>query len=948
MLIFSLVTAKDSTSGQIIMGNKCVSGCFVVHILLSLLLHLAELVTNGLLAYCLWMSPDFEHKWFSLVTGIIIIPLVLIQLLSAILLLNRRGDSMTTSQSIIMAVLHLLQMGFTWRHVSVITEKHILTKKADVAELFLLRMTYGFAAGFPLMLVQAYLILEQMPLLWPWILYAAAGASLLSTSWALASFQRQHETCNAEDIVLPWPGMIFRLLWRTGEIISRVLSLILFATLYREWLFLVISLHWLTMLVCVCTSVFSAISESVGSLAYKISFRVLVAYMYVFTFINFSHANSMFRYIMFYIIMFLENGTLNIVWLLKSSKDSESRYLPIFISAASFFVAIVSVAVYYKFFHVSISNVPDEGKSLVCVQKSCINCKLSLCVKHKLKMQRPFSAGWLTQYTSAVYSGQYYRNILHDSLLDDTCDGSDMKSVKGESGHSFRSSIGKRKESERENNDHEKQSIVSFQSAGTYVHRRYMNVDDGDISETAVDSSLDVKDMCLLGQAQDYLSDGSSVGSGPPWLPPQPKKKSVSKTCLLTDHWDSLSDLEIDDSNKRRSLASCRSLLRNNSHNWYSDGYSTDCTTLDWSKLPVSVIGKSRSVVSDSESEYYCHCSLKIPNTVRDVKLRLHNKKSKTSSQPQNSDKMVKSVKEKYVHWSRKGTAMQNSRQESETSEKNNTENTHTNTEPGGELLCVVSDNQLVSRTESDVSCVNVCETQGRKQHELKRSLPLPSVDKQAKNMQITKLINGVTSGTVQTKCQAQSQNSLPVDCTDDSLQIINNFVADSFSNWLKSQDSVVLLPKMAVIAPVIGSRHSSFKPVLKNKLSPSNCKEEFVKEHSLSSPHVSTICSKLSTSHPNSHNMTSVLNAANLNKHAKQTGYLNDNGYEDVVYQNAAFVEDDGVFLDDPVLVTKETPWYVCSESEDSAFPQETFSSSNCEASNSEGESDDSLELII
>ncbi|XP_041357821.1 uncharacterized protein LOC121374778 [Gigantopelta aegis] len=938
------------------MGNKCVSGCFVLHIILSLLLHLAELVTNGMLAYCLWVSYDLEHKWFSLITGIIIIPLVFVQLLSAILLLNRRGDSMTTCQSIIMAVLHLLQMGFTWRHVSVITERNILTKKADVAELFLLRMTYGFAAGFPLMLVQAYLILEQTPLLWPWILYAAAGSSLLSTSWALASFQRQHETCDAEDIVLPWPGMVFRLLWRTGEIISRVLSLVLFATLYKEWLFLVISLHWLTMLVCVCTSVFSAVSESVGSTAYKISFRVLVAYMYVFTFINFSHVNPMFRYIMFYIIMFLENGTLNIVWLLKSSsQDTESRYLMIFISAASFFVAIVSVAVYYKFFHVSISNIPAEGKSLVCVQKSCINCKLSLCVKHKLKMQRPFSAGWFSQYSSAVYSGQYYKNILHDSLLDDTCD-SEMKSMMGESGLTASKTSENRKTqlSERENSDHEKQSIVSFQSAGTYVHRRYINVDDTEVlGDTAVDNSLDFKELCSPGQAQDSLSDGSSLDSGPPWLPPQPKKKSVSQTCLLTDHWDSLSDLEIDDSNKRRSLASCRSLMRENTHNWYSDGYSTDCGTLDWSKLPVTVIGRSRPVVSDSESEYYCHCSFKLPSTVRDVKLRTQNKKSRNgSSQPQKCDSLTNSVKEKYVHWSRKGTPVQRTRHEAEISVTNNTTNTHNNTGQEGEVLSEIGlEIHHTNRTKPDDSFVNVCETRGRKQHEVKKCLPLAGhyTDRETENLQRTEMVDGVTSSKMRTENQHEMQINMSGDCKEDSLQIINNFVADSFSNWLKTQEGVVLFPKMAVTAPVIGSQHSSFKPVVKNKLSPPNCDEKYITETSLSPQQASAITrSKLSNSGHNGQMTTLVLNTFNLDKHAKQTSYLNQNEYEGVVYENVAFVEDDGVFLDDPIPVTKETPWYVCSESEDSAFPQETFSSSNCEASNSEGESDDSLELII
>jgi hypothetical protein len=43
---------------------------------------------------------------------------------------------------------------------------------------------------------------------------------------------------------------MFRLLWRGGELVSRVISLALFASLYHAWVFLVLGLHWLVMLLC--------------------------------------------------------------------------------------------------------------------------------------------------------------------------------------------------------------------------------------------------------------------------------------------------------------------------------------------------------------------------------------------------------------------------------------------------------------------------------------------------------------------------------------------------------------------------------------------------------------------------------------------------------------------------------------------------------------------------
>ncbi|XP_071118157.1 uncharacterized protein [Haliotis cracherodii] len=955
------------------MGSKCLSGCFVFYIVLSLLTHLAELVTNTMLAYFLWISATTQDSWFSLVMGVLLIPLVLVQLLSAILLLNRKGESLTTCEAIVMAFLHIIQMGFIWRHFTVLRERDVLVKKAEMAELFLLRLTFAFASGFPLMLIQCYLVLENISFPDYWTLYVAAGSTLLSTTWALGSFRRQHETCETENIVLTWPGSVFRLSWRAGEIAARIISLSLFATLYSQWLFLVIGLHWLTMLVCVCTSVFSAINESNGSKVYTISFRVLVAYMYIFAFINFSHQSSMFRYVMFYIIMFLENTTLCLIWMVQDAAGEEGyRYLLVFITASCFFVAIVSLTIYYRFFHISISDVPSEAKTLVCVKDCCINCKLSLCVKHKLKLQRPFSAGWYSQYNDAVYNGHYYKNLLQDSLLDSASE-IDVKST-----GTYRSCFYKPGTISEESNtsfirdpDHldvEKRSVVSFQSIGMYMHRRYISTDEDILDD---DDASSIPASLSPRRADDHILSESSLSVGSPrWIPPP--GRSASQTCLLTDTWDSISQLNSDDHHPYPNIPSCRSLLRDD-HNWYSDGYTTD-NTLVWSKLPVTDLSRHRPVVSDSESEYYCHC----PKTTKKKMTGVHPPRSKVHRQ----ESLSESVKEKYMNWFRRPTTLHtpDASEEERSVQGKCKSRKHGKKAPAWTLD---STDKLVTESFEKWS---------------KRFGPVPSPDPNGKHQ--APLFDICDQIVQESLTEAQLQESVKhtyhsmVSSRDNTGPEHGHFVKAKNKGRREARHVCHVTDSESETQPCVRphrSRKTSHSPSSKISVSDSSVT---VSKHgpqsdiltSVGPPKTPVIIqtqtqvgvmniramqndkSKLSTDsgvgQPDYENdyvpMMSLLKCASRSKKEniyENQAYIGDS--DEVFMDNVVKVTNEGyrrqgklmsdeVFVDNVLKLTPETPWYVCSESEDSALPQETFSSSNCGMTNSDNESDDSLELII
>ena len=102
-----------------------------------------------------------------------------------------------------------------------------------------------------------------------------------------------------------------------------------------------------------------------------------------------------------------------------------------FVSTLAFFAAMVCLAVYYKYFHVA--TCPAHTKPGVCVAKEgvpggCLNCRHSVCAAHPdpRQQRQPYPAGWMSQYHSALTSGQYYKHTMHDSLLDSASDLASM------------------------------------------------------------------------------------------------------------------------------------------------------------------------------------------------------------------------------------------------------------------------------------------------------------------------------------------------------------------------------------------------------------------------------------------------------------------------------------------------------------------------------------------
>ncbi|KAL3868174.1 hypothetical protein ACJMK2_041007 [Sinanodonta woodiana] len=554
----------------------------------SLLMYLTKIIVNGLFVHHVYWS-DVLQAWFTVTVGLLLLPLVTVQLVSALLLLRRKGEKLETCSSAFIAVLHVFQLGIVWRHVGLLFQKDIQERKLAQVDLNLLQLVCVFSSAIPLLVIQVffYFFYSQTHCL----MYTAIGVTLSFVVWTLASFRKHNDALEVQSFALIFSGTVFRLLWRLGEIVCRLLSLTVFATVYQFWIFLILSLHWLTIMICISTSVFSIKYDSKSGRCLKLLISAMVSWLYTFCYISFSSEKSACRYITYYSFMLLENAVLTAVWYIATDKSDDGTLANtiVFISSCSFFIGVVSLGIYYRFFHVRMSSIQEEEKKHACIQNSCINCRLSLCSKHNIKLQRPFCAGWTSQYQQALVHGHYYKN-LQDSLID----------LKSEWELDSKSDDSLSQEGVSRNGcvcgDKMQTDYISVQGIGTYTHRRFFEK----TLEGQADSIHSDPDSASMTSTEEEQSSCPSVDTDSTITNQDEFTLGNSQIQLLTESWDDLLQKSAEtlfmDTKQFNTL---RSLISRDI-DCLSEGYSTD-HTLDSYQLPITVLAKKKRNISSQQ-----------------------------------------------------------------------------------------------------------------------------------------------------------------------------------------------------------------------------------------------------------------------------------------------------------------------------------------------------------
>ncbi|XP_058462820.1 uncharacterized protein LOC131437466 [Malaya genurostris] len=282
--------------------------------------------------------------------------------------------------------LHATQLGVLWRYAKLFVPVDLRHVKHEVRDLCMLRLVHAFCEAAPMLLLQLYVLVnlqnenqlnalklkalasghhlsttalvqqtsiaEQQQKTFRDLNMVSATLSLFSVCWALASFSKNVRLQNVHRLVLTWLGVIFQFLWRLGTVISRVISLTVYASVYSHWVFLVIILHWFSMFLWLISPKNVFHGERISRLK-KAMLGGLIAFVYIFAYINLQEVRHRQKMLTFYVVMFMENCLLVCLWMVGIWPNRPEGWYTIPIAVlCSFGVGLLFMVVYYQYFHV--------------------------------------------------------------------------------------------------------------------------------------------------------------------------------------------------------------------------------------------------------------------------------------------------------------------------------------------------------------------------------------------------------------------------------------------------------------------------------------------------------------------------------------------------------------------------------------------------------------------
>lgn len=374
------------------MAQEYLPLCDVLFNIVSLASYFCDVVFDLVTVYSFYSSGELQ--WFGISLAFIASSMVLTQVTSLVWYLQSTVKKDKYDIAFTSGV-HAVGCGVLWRYCKLFIPVDMTIAKAEIRDLCTLRLLHGFCESAPMLMVQLYYIWTHSV---TDLNIVSTSLSLFCVCWALASYGKNMRRKNADAIVMTWMGVISQFLWRLGTVSARVTALTVYATLYSYWLFLVIGLHWISMLLWLLSQniiFFSATTKTVRRYVVSIG----VAVIYVFCFLNLQEGQSRQRMIAFYTIMLVENTLLIAVWW--RMKDTSMWFHAPALCAVwgGFIIGILFMILYYRYFHVSKLRLIYGSSISVVSQRTptdCIACRLSCCDKHPAILQRPIS----TQYAS--------------------------------------------------------------------------------------------------------------------------------------------------------------------------------------------------------------------------------------------------------------------------------------------------------------------------------------------------------------------------------------------------------------------------------------------------------------------------------------------------------------------------------------------------------------------
>ena len=241
------------------------------------------------------------------------------------------------------------------RHAHRVVENKLLI--AMNLDMSMLQMILAFTEDAPQLVLQLYILisrhyvdaLQATRIQDLWTVFSIC-LSFISYSRAVVNYISSLRDSKRNKGQLRWYGYLFMWLWRALMIISRILTLVFFATEFKMWFFLVIFLHFVIVLICLFRH---EVYFFPGNKWKQHFIRALVSYIHLFCFFSLEGVRTIRWAVKYYGLTFIENVILSLLWY-----TNEAQLLPPRVELAGlivlhsfFFAGLLMMIAYYKFLH---------------------------------------------------------------------------------------------------------------------------------------------------------------------------------------------------------------------------------------------------------------------------------------------------------------------------------------------------------------------------------------------------------------------------------------------------------------------------------------------------------------------------------------------------------------------------------------------------------------------
>ena len=402
------------------MSNKKETG-YILFLVISLLTFLFEAALNCILAVYVYQHE--KTTWLVTILCLLTIPSILVQVVSFIFQQRNSPPKTTWWRETGTILVHVLQLAIPWRYTRMFLSSHISMDAKEIWQSFVLRVLHSLTCTLPILFVQVYLMLiklEEFTADKHWYLIVSCVASLVSAAWCLATYQKHQKYCCAVGLTPPLSGTSIRFIWRVGELLSRMLTLGLFALAHKLWIFLVIGFHWLTMLLLLLVDhVLHENQEKENKVTSAVQI-LMKSYIYIFSHLNLTSKKSKYGFVFFYIISCLESIALLILWIIYD--DRKKYHMPFGITVAGgYIVALIFALIYYNCFHrktVKRDNTErsPQQQNNACMRQ-CAECNLDSSIPKQRAIHFDSTKPWLQ--VSGCPNPNYFSDILHSDCASD-------------------------------------------------------------------------------------------------------------------------------------------------------------------------------------------------------------------------------------------------------------------------------------------------------------------------------------------------------------------------------------------------------------------------------------------------------------------------------------------------------------------------------------------------